>query len=70
MQGMVALEALSYLLQLDGKNSIAYDYNKTDSNFEEFWKKNASVKTQCTYIIILYCCALEVSCPVENANRQ
>ena len=40
---MVALGALSYLLQLDGKDNMSDHYHQLTKNFVQYWMKNATV---------------------------
>ena len=40
---MVALGALSYLLRLDGQNSVADHYDQTNQEFIKFWLEHAKV---------------------------
>lgn len=43
MQGMVALGALSYLLELDGQKTLADHYDQTNKNFINYFLENAKV---------------------------
>ena len=45
MQGMVALEALSYLLQLDGQQSLADHYDQTNHNFINYFLGHGKVSS-------------------------
>ena len=42
-QGMVALGALSYLLQQDGQKSLADHYDQTNKNFITYFLEHAKV---------------------------
>ena len=51
MQGMVALGALSYLLQLDGQKSLADHYDQTNHNFINYFLGHGKVSSD---LISLY----------------
>ena len=43
VQGMVALGALSYLLELDGQKTLAKHYNGMNEDFVAYWLQHAKV---------------------------
>lgn len=49
---MVALGALSFMLRLDGQNSVADHYDQINKEFIQYWFKNASVSANVTNIML------------------
>ena len=55
MQGMVALGALSYLLELDGQKSVADHYDQTNRKFINYFLGHAKVSNSLVLIKSLIC---------------